>query len=588
MLRATAARRQATGDTAPPSRDRLRLAAGWIAGLALAACSGAVLSASMAPGYSPLAAGAWIPLLTGLHLVLPATAGASALLPVLAWGVFLAGDQGTGDLAKAVTLLVVWLSGAGEASFHRRTRWRLLALLGPLQVLGIEKVRTLLAGDLLLLLGRDTWAAAFHSHPLCLPLARWLGPSAATLAVVLPQFLLVACYLRLTRATPPAPTGEAAPRGTPEPQDRPGAWLKPGMQPARGAWLRRRAGPWMGPGLAVLLTAALLVSWLFPGLAVRPASGSITVAVVQPGWTHRTHPAIRQALQAGDAHRVAAVLLEEAESAARRAGEQGARLVLWPLDYLNFDPLIERTGRERLLTLARRTGTVLVLPFGFWTPDGPAHGVVLVHPDSPGTGPAGRLWSVTRVGGDGVTFPLDGRRVTFLPLTREPAQPAPPPPVPGAAAPPPGATPPGGTAAPGPLGRVRARLLGPTFAPAGSTLILTAAPAGFSPLGLVPAAAAAGASLVHAGWGVAYPAGPARDRPCGPEGISLIADTSRWRTTASRPGTVLLLAQVSPGPGPEPLGRADPLGWLGVLSLPAAALHRRRPHPPGPRPSGRQ
>lgn len=570
MLRATAARRQATGGTAPPSRDRLRLAAGWIAGLALAACSGAVLSASMAPGYSPLAAGAWIPLLTGLHLVLPATAGASALLPVLAWGVFLAGDQGTGDLAKAVTLLVVWLSGAGEASFHRRTRWRLLALLGPLQVLGIEKVRTLLAGDLLLLLGRDTWAAAFHSHPLCLPLARWLGPSAATLAVVLPQFLLVACYLRLTRAAPPAPTGEAAPRDTPEPQDRPGAWLKPGMQPARGAWLRwrmqparrvgrsaqpargawlrRRAGPWMGPGLAVLLTAALLVSWLLPGLAVRPASGSITVAVVQPGWTHRTHPAIRQALQAGDAHSVAAVLLEEAENAARRAGEQGARLVLWPLDYLNFDPLIERTGRERLLTLARRTGTVLVLPFGFWTPDGPAHGVAVVHPDSPGTGPAGRLWSVTRVGGDGVTFPLDGRRVTFLPLTREPAH----------------------------------------FAPAGSTLILTAAPAGFSPLGLAPAAAAAGASLVHAGWGVAYPAGPARDRPRGPEGISLIADTSRWRTTASRPGTVLLLAQVSPGPGPGPLGRADPLGWLGVLSLPAAALYRRRPHPPGPRPSGRQ
>ncbi|MEW5934916.1 MAG: hypothetical protein AB1816_15180, partial [Bacillota bacterium] len=250
MLRATAARRQATGDTAPPSRDRLRLAAGWIAGLALAACSGAVLSASMAPGYSPLAAGAWIPLLTGLHLVLPATAGASALLPVLAWGVFLAGDQGTGNLAKAVTLLVVWLSGAGEASFHRRTRWRLLGLLGPLQVLGIEKVRTLLAGDLLLLLGRDTWAAAFHSHPLCLPLARWLGPSAATLAVVLPQFLLVACYLRLTRAAPPAPAQETA----------------------RRAWLRRRAGPWMGPGLAVLLTAALLVSWLFPGLAVRPAS----------------------------------------------------------------------------------------------------------------------------------------------------------------------------------------------------------------------------------------------------------------------------------------------------------------------------
>ncbi|MDI6822881.1 MAG: hypothetical protein QME87_00710 [Bacillota bacterium] len=520
----------------------------------------------MAPGYSPLAAGAWIPLLTGLHLVLPAIAGASALLPVLAWGVFLAGDQGTGNLAKAVTLLVVWLSSAGEASFHRRTRWRLLALLGPLQVLGIEKVRTLLAGDLFLLFGRDTWAAAFHSDPLCLPLARWLGPSAATLALVLPQFLLVACYLRLTRAAPPAPAQETA----------------------RGAWLRRRAGPWMGPGLAVLLMAVLLVSWLFPGPAVRPASGSITVAVVQPGWTHRTHPAIRQALQAGDARRVAAVLLEEAENAARRAGERGARLVLWPLDYLNFDPLTEPTGRERLLTLARHIGAVLVLPFGFWTPDGPAHGVAVVHPDSPGTAPGGRLWSVTRVGREGVTFPLDGRRVTFLPLIREPAQPSPPPPVPGAAAPPPGATPPGGTAAPGPLGRVRARLLGPTFAPAGSTLILTAAPAGFSPLGLAPAAAAAGASLVHGGWGVAYPAGPARDRLRGPEGISLIADTSRWRTTASRPGTVLLLAQVSPGPGPGPLGRADPLGWLGVLSLPAAALYRRRPRPPGPSPSGRQ
>ncbi|MDI7250768.1 MAG: hypothetical protein QME93_12015, partial [Bacillota bacterium] len=44
------------------------------------------------------------------------------------------------------------------------------------------------------------------------------------------------------------------------------------------------------------------------------------------------------------------------------------------------------------------------------------------------------------------------------------------------------------------------------------------------------------------------------------------------------PGAALLLAPVSPGPGPAPLARADPVGLLGVLSLLAGAfLYRRRP-----------
>ncbi|MDI6894804.1 MAG: hypothetical protein QME70_09405 [Bacillota bacterium] len=513
----------------------------------------------MAPAYSPLAAGAWIPLLAGLHLILPPTVrGPSALLPVLAWGVFLAGNQASGHLAKALTLLLVWACTAGEAAFHRATRWRFLALLGSLQVVGIEKLRAFLERGLGPPWGHAAWAAAFHAHPLCYPVAGWLGLSAAALAIVLPQFLLVEVFLRLTRPGNRAPADRPPPPGTVRPWRRLRAWLRPGLQ----VWIR--------PGMAVLLAVGLLVPWLLPGRVARPAPGSITVAVVQPGWTHRTHPFIRQALQAGDARRVAAVLLEEAEATARRAAEQGARLMVWPLDYLNFDPATDRAGRERLLSLAEVTGAVLVLPFGFWTPDGPAHGVAVVYPDPRGTRGEERLLSRTWTG-RGLVFPLHGGQMTFMPLIPNPARPA------GGAA--------GQESAPSVTQLLRQLLgwLGKEAAQAGlaqpgSTLVLTAAPAAFSPLDLVPAAAAAGASLVHAGWGV--PDAPARRRGPArrPEGLSLIADAPGWHTTLSPPGDALLLAPVSPGPGPAPLARADPVGLLGVLSLLAGAfLYRRRP-----------
>lgn len=567
-------KKRQTGSTSPPPRVRLPLIGRWMGGLSLAACSGALLQASMVPGYSPVAAGAWIPLLVGLHLVVPAGQGLPALLPAVAWGAFLAGDPGPGHTASIITLVLAWACSAGEVAFHRRTRWRFLALLGSLQVVGLERVRTFLHAALGQPWGHATWGAALHAHPLCYPLARWLGPSAPTLALVLPQYLLAQVLFRLARCPGATPAHKSAP---PQPGHAPAkcrralAWPRPprttGSPPGAPASRTPGMAELLATGPVAVLVVGLLVSWLAPGLLARPAPAGVTVAVVQPGWTHRGHPLIREALQAQDARRAGAVLLDEAEQAARRAAERGARLIVWPLDYLNFDPATDRGGRERLADLARLTGALLVVPFGFWTPQGPVHGVAVAYPDSPGPEPRGRVWSERCLRGRPLTFSFAGHQVAFVPLIPDAGQP--------------GATPPGPRAVRAPVQlvtRLRNTAAACSLVPPGSRLVLTAAPPGFSPLDLVPAAARAGSSLVHAGWGVsgaslsrAVPAG-------GPGGISLIADAPRWHTTVSRPGSVLLLAPVSPGPGAAAAGHTDPAGWLGLLSLLAGAfLYRQRP-----------
>ncbi|MEW6545772.1 MAG: hypothetical protein AB1446_02480 [Bacillota bacterium] len=530
----------------------------WMAGLVLALSSGMVLSLGVSPGYSPLAAGAWIPLLLGLHLVIPQPAPVpSALLPVLGWAIFLASEPASGYLTRGLELLAVWACVLGDAAFHRRTGWRFLALLGTLQVVGIEKVRLLLAHALGQPWGHATWVAASHAHPLCYPLARWMGPSCATLAVAFPQFLLVQALLRLTPVRAAPPTGTSPP-GTPSAGTSP-----PGSPPApyhRWKQVRR----WTLPGLALLLAAAVLVPWLSPGLLPRSAPGGITVAVVQPGWTHHTHPLIWQALEAADAGRVTTVLLAEAERGARQARDQGAQLVLWPLDYLNFDPVTDRAGGDHLVRLARVTGAILVLPYGFWTPDGLARGVAVVYPKPRGDG---QVRGQRLEPGRAFVFPIDGLQATFLPLVGGPfiSSPAP-------------------RADSGWAVRQLASLVaGPRLAAPGSTLALTTAGAGFSPLDLVAHAASHGISLLHAGWGTGGGISPGYGGWSAAGGISLIADAPTWRTTLSPPGSRLLLARISPGPGPTWLfARADPLGWLGVISLILGAIMYRRRSAPQP------
>lgn len=639
----TAEGQRAAGGRAPGAGDRLRRAGSWAAAVVLAACSGALLSSAADPSLPLPAAVAWLPLLGALHALAPATPGASAVLSALAWATFLAGDPGVPPAAVAATVLAAALAGAGSATLHRRTSWRLLPLLGPLQVVGLEKLRTLLIPDLPLLLGRHSWAAAFHSHPLCLPLAHWLGESAPALALSFPQFLLAACLLRLrsrpasaapagarrSRPAPAAPAdarplhptpGTAAGSGRPCPTDSATA----DGRPRTARWRPTRpAAPLLVPLLAALLLAALVAPWaaaLLPDGSPPPApAGTLAAAAVQPGWTHYTHPGIRRALEQGDARAAAALLLDEAETAARQASARGAALVLWPFDYLNLDPSADPAVRGRLLALARATGAVLVVPFGFLTPGGPIHGVAVAQPRSPSPD-ALQVRTLSRGGPSTATFDWAGVLVVYLPLHGEAGPPAPPPaqrsaalrwaalppdhgrpPQPPAGSPPGGAGPsgegwPSGEGTPsaergssregGPSGEGRPSRAG------GPALVLTTAPPGFSPLHLAAAAGAAGVSVVHAGWGTAGVSvvhagwgmpGIDGDRPAaGGRGASLTADTGRARARVSCPGPAVLVAAVSPGPGPTPTGVTDPPGWLGLLSLLVTLPFPRRPLRPAP------
>lgn len=545
LARLRRARGQTEAGAEPRRAPGLVLWARWAAGLGLAASSGAALSLSMAPAYAPLAAGAWIPLLLAIHLVAPpAPASLSALLPAAAWTVYLARDPGCLPPAGVLMAVGVWALARGEREYHHRRAYRLLAGLTSLQVVGMEKLRSVVLGEPW---GHHTWASALHAHPLCYPLAQWLGPSAATLAIAVPQCMLVQALLR---------------------------WRGSGTGRPSGG---QRLHTWVRLAAAVTPVAALLIPWGMPGILVRPQPAGLTVVTVQPGWTTRTHPGIWRALRAGDSGQVRRILLDEAEGALHLAAGRGASLVTWPLDYLNFDPADDRAGAEHLRRLARASRAVLVFPYAFWTPQGPTRGVAVAYPTA--LSPAeGDLLGSRLVPGQTFTFPLAGRRVMFVPVPTSPVLAGPGPPPRNA----------GGTA--GLLACLLRRAGGPLPDPKGAAILITAAREGFFPLDLVPHAAAAGVTLVHAGWGGSQPP-PGRakgettlasGRRSTAQGVSLIADPLRWRTAVAPPGPALLAATVPTGPDrPAPAPgwvRTDPLGWLGLGSLLASAgLYRRPP-----------
>ncbi|HHY94463.1 MAG TPA: hypothetical protein GX513_05570, partial [Firmicutes bacterium] len=464
----------------------------------------------------------------------------------------------------AIAFLLAWLACQGELDFHRRTRWRYLAAMGSLQIVGLEKLRILIMSVFAHALadtpwlswvarasgiwGTDsawgiqpTWALSQYASPVLFPVAPWVGQAGMTLLVALPQLLLAQAILPLL-ATP---------------------------RPANRHWPRI--------GLAVtglLLALLLLLAPIFPrwGLEHQPGRGQssrgqppITAAVVQPGWEPGTHPNIAAALRAGDPGKVADLLVSEAESSLREAAQQGATLVVWPRDYLNFNPVADRNRGERLLRMARTHGCVLVMPFGFYTPQGPCRGVAVAD-GTPAPTPGGPLSGTTLAPGQLWSFPIrPGERATL------PSE---------------SATRPGKSAAfmlapaPGWRGITQGIVAGHF------RLVVIAGRNHPAPWSYVLEVAQSGAALVYADWGLP-----------GQAGVSLVADPGRRQVASARhvaPArpmprpetqeiaegtTTVLVTPVSLGPGPGLYARrGDILGWAGVISLILGAWLYRRPN----------
>ena len=120
------------------------------------------------------------------------------------------------------------------------------------------------------------------------------------------------------------------------------------------------------------ISVAVAVIWLFSSLHMfddvsKRMGPGVRVAAVQPGLDNATPGTL---ISAGnifpgrsDAERIADQI-DQLSDMTRRAAQQGAKIVVWPEETLNYDPRVDHT--EWIPALVRQTGVYLAMGF---TPD---------------------------------------------------------------------------------------------------------------------------------------------------------------------------------------------------------------------------
>jgi apolipoprotein N-acyltransferase len=323
-------------------------------GCALAAASAAMLTFAFSPHRAWFFV--WIgfaPMLVAQHRVLPARW--SALAPAIAVGGFVAGCFGgvfpsaAAWYMKALPIVVGVVVFFGSSGARRPLSgwWPLLGALGWVSV---ELARSFIPA-----LG--TWGflgyAMFRQTWFLQPVSMF-GIYGLDVLIMLVNYALgmalIAWFDRRRSADD---------RG-----DREDAVVPPAL-----AW-RWCAG-----------VAIACVLWGAASVAMRPdGAPTVRVAALQPGVRWRE-------LGATAAARDRAILDVLSEQT-RRAGAQGAKLVVWPESALHADPQI--TFREPLSALAREIGAYLFVGYRLETPAGNRNEVVTIGPDGAFLGKYGK------------------------------------------------------------------------------------------------------------------------------------------------------------------------------------------------------
>ena len=123
----------------------------------------------------------------------------------------------------------------------------------------------------------------------------------------------------------------------------------------------RRVVPALG---AIAVTAAAVLLAEVATTAPDPGAPTINVAAVQPGYdtSEEDRPELRYFHH--DTYDLAALdTIDDLGPLTRRAAAQGASLVIWPEASLYVDPRREPEVRKRLVSLARRAGASILVPF---------------------------------------------------------------------------------------------------------------------------------------------------------------------------------------------------------------------------------
>ncbi|MBL8531988.1 MAG: apolipoprotein N-acyltransferase [Hyphomonadaceae bacterium] len=327
---------------AKPARRGERFIVRTLAGLVLAASSGALATLAFPPfDLWPLIFVAFVPMAVAQHRVMPRAL--APLAPGAGIAVYYAGQLSAG-LADGdvvwyiqlwplyVGLFVAALCWPGR-HFHERTGYRWIAVSFPLAWTAIDAARMLSGVDVL----AGTWgnpAYALYELPhLLQPLA--------LIGIFGLEFLLLVINFAI-------------------------AGLLIAALSRDGARVR-----WAGGAAAI--TAAFAIGWGAVSMAMfTPQQGGLRVAPVMSNSRIETEADFQNLF-----------------TVTREAAQQGAQVVVWHEGALRFDPLVERT--EELRALARETGAYLAIGYRLIEESGLARNEAVVFaPDGRTFGPYGK------------------------------------------------------------------------------------------------------------------------------------------------------------------------------------------------------
>ena len=338
----------------------------WM-GCALSALSGALLTLSFAPSdHWWLIWVALIPLLIARYRVLPPDW--SALGPAIGVGGFTLGYFGgvfpaaAAWYMKALPALVagvILLTARGGRADRDRRGYAFWPVAGATAWVASELLRMFIPA-----LG--TWGFlgyALYRQPWLIQPVRWVGIFGLDLLIVLVNHALAMAAI---------------------------AWLdRRGLFEAPVIVRPQHAARWCAAALGILTI------WCgFALLVERSAGGStVRVAALQPGVRRGDVGLTPEARDRG--------MLDRLAAQTRQAAAGGARLVVWPEAALAVDPAINY--RSELASLARATGTTLVVAYAMRTPAGLRNEAVTVEPDGTFVGRYGKDHPVGFLGGTSVS-----------------------------------------------------------------------------------------------------------------------------------------------------------------------------------------
>src|SRR5690349_3521904 len=339
---------------------RVQAAGRIVAGLALAALSGILITLAFPPyNLWPLIWIGFVPGIVAQFRVMPARAGGLAygvMIGGFFWGYFgpmFANTVWFMEWLPLIVGVIATLLSNGDRVFHERTGYRWLVLHGAVVWVGIEALRGFLP-----VIGTGGFVAyALYDQPWLLQPVGLFSIYGLSLLIMLVNYALGAGALAL--------------------MDR--------RRPLDAATTRISAGfarRW-AIGVAAVLLAWVALSMSLLGQAAAPGSG-IRVAAVQP-----------------EDSPTGAVQLQQLSAQTRQAAAQGAQLVVWPEGALLFDPQVSNTAQLR--ALVRETGVYLALGYGIQSASGWRNEAILLTPDGTFEGPYGKDHPVVWLGETSLT-----------------------------------------------------------------------------------------------------------------------------------------------------------------------------------------